>query len=201
MQYGTVSRVGRAQAKDEDASQDWVAAGFAELARGSGVDNVRVEVLATRLGVTKGGFYRRFKDRRALLDAILEAWRDGRIAAIERHSEEGGRTPAERLRHLAKIYTERANEQGMAIELAIRQWARSDQAAAAAVASVDATRLKVASSLFRSGGLPAPDADARAVTFYAFLFGQSLMFLDESPRRRANLIAACTKVLTEVEQR
>ena len=33
------------------------------------------------LGVTKGGFYRRFKDRRALLDALLETWSAGRIAA------------------------------------------------------------------------------------------------------------------------
>ena len=31
--------------KDEDASQDWVAAGLAELAT-AGVDGVRVEVLA-----------------------------------------------------------------------------------------------------------------------------------------------------------
>ena len=62
--------------KDEDASQDWVAAGLAELAT-AGVGGVRVEVLAERLGVTKGGFYRRFKERRSLLDAILKTWRDG----------------------------------------------------------------------------------------------------------------------------
>ena len=67
--------------KDENASQDWVTAGLAELAIG-GIDGVRVEVLAERLGVTKGGFYRRFKDRRTLLDAMLETWRDGRVAAI-----------------------------------------------------------------------------------------------------------------------
>ena len=68
MQYGTVSRFGDGFAKDEDASQDWVAAGLAALSKG-GVGSVRVEVLAERLGVTKGGFYRRFKDRRALLNS------------------------------------------------------------------------------------------------------------------------------------
>ena len=83
--------------KDESASQDWVATGLAELARG-GVDGVRVEVLAERLGITKGGFYRRFKDRRALLDAMLETWRDGRITAITRQAEAGGKTPVERIR-------------------------------------------------------------------------------------------------------
>ena len=54
-----------------------------ELAR-SGVGGVRVEVLAQRLGVTKGGFYRRFKDRRALLKAVLDEWARGRISAINR---------------------------------------------------------------------------------------------------------------------
>src|SRR5215469_5269796 len=47
------------------------------MAKG-GVDAIRAEVLAERLGVTKGGFYRRFKDRQALLNAILESWADGR---------------------------------------------------------------------------------------------------------------------------
>jgi AcrR family transcriptional regulator len=200
MQSGVVSRSRKRQAKDEDVSQDWVAAGLAELARGGGVDNVRVEVLAERLGVTKGGFYRRFKDRRALLDAMLETWRDGRIAAIRRQSEEGGKTPADKIRFLGRIYTERANEQGNAIELAVRQWARGDQTAAAAVAAVDAARLKVVSSLFRTG-MSAQDADARAVLFYAFLFGQSMMFVDENPRKRAALIAACLRALTEIEQK
>jgi AcrR family transcriptional regulator len=152
MQYGTVSRPRKRAAKDEDLSQDWVAAALAELARGGGIDNVRVEVLAERMGVTKGGFYRRFRDRRALLDTMLETWRDGRIAAIQRQVEEGGKTPIDRLRFLGKIYTERANEQGMAIELAIRQWARGDDAAAAAVTAVDGARLKASASQFQSAG-------------------------------------------------
>jgi len=186
--------------KDEDTSQDWVTIGFTELAKG-GVDSVRVEVLAERLGVTKGGFYRRFKDRRALLDAMLEKWRDGRVTAIERQAEEGGTTPAERIQSLAKLYTERANEQGMAIELAIRQWARNDPMAATAAATVDAARLKTASSLYRSLGYSARDADARAVLFYAFLFGQSMLFLDEGPRKRSSLIAASARFLLEAEQK
>jgi AcrR family transcriptional regulator len=190
------NRIGEELMKDESASQDWVATGLAELARG-GVDGVRVEVLAERLGITKGGFYRRFKDRRALLDAMLETWRDGRITAITRQAEAGGKTPVERIRSLARLYTERA----IAIELAIRQWARTDPTAAAAAEKVDAARLKTASLLYRKLGLSAPDADARAVLFYAFLFGQSLLFLDGPARRRANLIAACAKALTEIDQK
>jgi len=195
-----VRNVSGGPVKDEDASQDWVTAGLAELAKG-GIDGVRVEVLAERLGVTKGGFYRRFRDRRALLNAMLETWRDGRIVSIERQARQGGETAAERIKSLIKLFSERANAQGMAIELAIRQWARTDPIAAAAAARVDLARLETASALYRDLGCSAPDADARAVLFYAFLFGQGMLFLEETPRKRANLAAACTKFLTEIEQK
>jgi AcrR family transcriptional regulator len=183
---------------DEYAAQDWVAAGLAELGA-NGIAGVRVEVLAERMGITKGGFYRRFKDRRDLLDAMLKAWSDGRVEAIERQAAAGGSDALERLQGLIKLYTERANAQGMAIELAIRQWARTDDIAAAAAARVDAARLRTVTRLYRQLGLSTADAEGRATLFYSFLFGQSLLFDNESPRRRANLIAACMRTLTDVD--
>jgi AcrR family transcriptional regulator len=183
---------------NDDGTGRWVEAGLAALAEG-GVERVRVEVVAERLGVTKGGFYRRFKDRRALLDAILDAWGRGRIDAINQQMALGNATPRERLTSVVRLYSERVNAQGMAIELAVRQWARSDRAAAAAVARVDAERLKNVEDLYRSLGLSAENAQARAVLFYAFLFGQSLLFLDRETRKRASLIAACADTLTEID--
>src|SRR3978361_1432032 len=103
----------------------WIEAGFAELAR-SGVEGVRVEVLAKNLGVTKGGFYRRFKDRPALLEGMLQGWSAGRIAAIEQQTSREGASGRARRRALIQLYSERMNTEGMAIELAIRQWARAD---------------------------------------------------------------------------
>ena len=51
---------------------DWLkAARLALLHRGP--DAVRVEPLARGLGVTKGSFYWHFKDRNALLEALLRA--------------------------------------------------------------------------------------------------------------------------------
>jgi AcrR family transcriptional regulator len=182
----------------ESAPQDWVAAALAELAV-HGIAGVRVEVLAGRMGITKGGFYRRFKDRRELLDAMLKAWIDGRIEAIERHAEAGGATALERLRAMIRLYTERANAQGMAIELAIRQWARTDEAAAAASAKVDAARLRTVATLYRELGLSPSEAEGRATLFYSFLFGHGLLFDSGSPRKRASLIAACMRTLTEVD--
>jgi AcrR family transcriptional regulator len=174
--------------------ENWIEAGFAEIAR-SGVEGVRVEVLAKNLGVTKGGFYRRFKDRAALLAGMLQSWRAGRIAAIEQQASLDGASARDRLRSLIRLYSERMNTEGMAIELAIRQWARSDEAAAATVASVDAARLRNVGQLYRATGLPADQADAQAFLFYCFIFGQSLLYLERGPRRRAQLIAKSAEKL------
>lgn len=181
---------------ETDGTGKWVDAGLAELAS-AGVDGVRVEVLAERLGVTKGGFYRRFKDRRALLDAMLDVWASGRIAAIEQQTALNGEAPAKRLRSVIKLYSERQNPQGIAIELAMRQWARSDAAAAEAVARVDAGRMKAVQSLYRGVGHTPFEAEARAMIFYAFIFGESLLFLGQAPRKRTTLLAACAAALTE----
>jgi AcrR family transcriptional regulator len=182
---------------DASGRDMWIEAGLKELGRG-GIERVRVEVLAASLGITKGGFYRRFKDRRALLDALLETWKLGRIAAVETHTELGNQSPRDRLKSLIRLYSERANPRGMAIELAIRQWARSDAGAAVAVASVDAERLRRSAQLYRQLGLSAEDAHARAVLLYSYIFGQSLLSF-EQPRERAKVTAACAEMLTEVK--
>src|SRR5215472_9432274 len=140
----------------DDKTGTWLEAGFAELAR-SGIEGVRVEVLAKNLGVTKGGFYRRFRDRAALLEAMLATWSAGRLAAIVAQTSLDGLSARERLRSIIKLYSERMNTDAMAIELAIRQWARSDEKAASAVANVDAARLKNVGNLYRATGLPAEE--------------------------------------------
>jgi AcrR family transcriptional regulator len=181
---------------NDGTGDSWIEAGFEEIAR-SGVEGVRVEVLAKNLGITKGGFYRRFRDRAALLEGMLQIWRDGRIAAIEKQTSLDGATARERLRALIQLYSERMNTQGMAVELAIRQWARSDDKAAAAVASVDAARLKNVGHLYRATGLPAEEADAQAFLFYCFIFGQSLLFPQRGPRKRAQLVAKSAEKLLD----
>jgi AcrR family transcriptional regulator len=178
----------------EVRSESWIEAGLEEIAR-TGVEGVRVEVLAKNLGVTKGGFYRRFRDRAALLEAMLQHWSANRIATIEKHTSLDGATARERLKALIPQYAARVNTEGMAVELAIRQWARSDELAAGAAAHVDAARLRNVGNLFRATGLPAEEADARAFLFYCFVFGQGLLFLERGPRKRAQLVAKSAETL------
>lgn len=180
---------------EADGSQDWLGAAMGALAEG-GISAVRVEVLAQRLGVTKGGFYRRYRDRRALLDKMLEIWVEGRTAAIRGQTRlAAGESPAARLRALILFFAERLNPQALAVELAIRQWARSDAAAARAAAEVDEARLAHVATLYEQSGFAPADARARAVIFYAFIFGRELLFSDCGAVDRDAMAAACSDVL------
>ena len=154
-------------------AEAWIAAAFDALADG-GVDAVRVEPLAKALGITKGSFYWHFTDRRALLEAMLESWTVGRIAAIREQATARG-APEAVLGDLADLYTRHANLRGLTIELAIRSLARTDEAAAKAVRSVDRERLRHVGELFGALGWPDGQAQERAILFYSYLFGQSLL--------------------------
>src|ERR671910_1847217 len=80
----------------------WIEAGLRALAAG-GPDAVRIEPLAQTLGVTRGGFYWHFDDRRALLEEILDAWERVSVdEVIERVEGEGGDARA-KLRRLSAI--------------------------------------------------------------------------------------------------
>jgi AcrR family transcriptional regulator len=151
----------------------WIAGAFDALAAG-GIDAVRVEPLAKTLDITKGSFYWHFADRRTLIDAMLGSWTQGRIEAIRQHTARRG-APATILRELADLYTHRANLRGLAIELAIRSLARTDEPAARAVRSVDRERLRHVAELFGALGWPNGQAQDRAILFYSYLFGQSLL--------------------------
>ena len=67
------------------------------------------------------------------------------------------------------------------------------------MARVDTARLKNVAQLYARMGLAGEDAQARAVLFYAFIFGQGLIFPDQAPRKRASLTSACADVLTNVK--
>lgn len=158
-------------ALDRDA---WIQGALGVVAA-EGMDGLRVETLAKKLGVTKGSFYWHFKDRRDLVDAVLTVWRDGRIRDIRKQTsaEPGGELAA--LHHTIDVYAAGRNRKGIAIEAAIRMWARQDPPTAAVVEEVDATRLDCTRQLFVALGLSETEAKARSVLLYAYVFGFSMM--------------------------
>ncbi|WP_310451027.1 TetR/AcrR family transcriptional regulator [Sulfuritalea sp.] len=168
----------------------WIKGAIAILAD-HGAERLRVEVLAKRLGVTKGSFYWHFKDRRDLRDAVLEFWKEGRIRDIRKQTQAQPGGEAAALLHTIEVYASARNRKGIAIEAAVRDWARRDPQAVAVVEEVDVERLACACRLFLACGMEAEEAKARSVLLYAYVFGVSLMryggFTDDMASLKARI--------------
>lgn len=146
-----------------------------EVLASEGIAGLRVEVLAKRCGVTKGSFYWHFKDRQALFDEVLAVWKAGRIRDIEKTTSVLPGGELKQLQYAIDLYGASRNRKGMAIELAIRDWARHDNRAAEIVESVDLYRLECTRKLFVAAGMSDGEAKSRSLLLYACVFGLSMM--------------------------
>jgi AcrR family transcriptional regulator len=163
----------------------WIDEGLRALGVG-GPDAVRIEKLAQALGVTKGGFYWHFEDRRAFLEEMLEAWeRAGVDAVIERIEGEGGDARA-KLRRLFAIASSGGDL--LKIELAIRDWARRDRALAKRLRRVDNRRMEYMRSLFGAFCRDDDDVEARCVLAFSLWIGSHFMAADHGGRTRADVL-------------
>lgn len=152
---------------DKLDQSDWVTAGLAALAAG-GIEAVRVERLAIALKVSKGSFYWHFRDRPALLAAMLESWQAKATGDIIDRVEAPGGDASARLAALLSIVFRSDGR----LEMAVRDWASRDAAAREAQAIVDQRRLAYVERLFLEHGFDAREAGARARFAYQALIGQ-----------------------------
>ena len=162
--------------------------------RKGGVGAVRVERLAADVGVTKGSFYHHFRDRGALLEALLEFWsREMTDAEFERIQGLRGGDAGRELRARLLALAEDVLERGMGrYDPAIRAWARSDRKVAAAVAQVDRRRVRALAGLFEEGGFSAAQTRTRARIFYALLLGEPQV---RAPLREAGELERMVEIL------
>ena len=119
--------------------EDWIAAAREMLIEG-GVAAVQVNALAGRLGVTRGGFYWRFRNRQDLLDQLLENWRNTNTRAFLMALDRAG-TPEERFRRMVRLFIEERTFKP-ALDAAVRQWAVVDPDVATKVRADDEVRIE-----------------------------------------------------------
>jgi AcrR family transcriptional regulator len=161
----------------------WVDAALQALAAG-GPDAVRVEALAGSLGVSKGGFYWHFTDRRALLDEMLDAWEKAMVDDVIVRVESLPGDPRARLQHLFDL----APSADFAVELAIRDWSRRDRDVAERLRRVDNRRMTWLRSLFRQFCADENDAEARSMLAYSLLIGSYFITAPHGGRTRSQML-------------
>jgi AcrR family transcriptional regulator len=172
----------------------WVAEGLRVLAAG-GVDAVRVEVLAKNLGVTKGGFYGYFADRDALLEAMLDAWeRESTDAALARIEAEGG-DPKRKIAR-AGVLTFSADHL-LPVDLAVRDWARRDDAVAARLRRVDNRRMGLLREMIGTFCADPDEVEARSLLAFCVAIGAPLLAADHDGRTRAQVLSRAADLVLD----
>jgi AcrR family transcriptional regulator len=171
----------------------WIEEGLRALAAG-GPDAVRIELLAQALGVTRGGFYWHFDDRRALLDEILDAWERASVdEVIARVESEAGDATA-KLRRLSTLAA--SGDEPLRTDLAVRDWARREPAVAERLRRVDNRRVAYLRTLFGAFSADADDVEARCLVFYSLWIGSHFIAADHGARSRADVVK---RVLRQLE--
>jgi AcrR family transcriptional regulator len=171
----------------------WIDEGLRALGAG-GPDAVRIELLAQALGVTRGGFYWQFEDRRALLEEMLDTWERRSVdEVIERVESEGGDARA-KLRRLSALAA--SGDEPLRTDLAVRDWSRREQPVAERLRRVDNRRMEYLRSLFAAFCPDEDDVEARCMVFYSLWIGSHFIAADHGARSRADVLRlALTRLL------
>jgi AcrR family transcriptional regulator len=172
----------------------WIEEGLQALANG-GPDAVRVESLAKRLGVTKGGFYGTFGDRDALLTAMLDTWeRQSTDDVLERVEREGG-DPRTRI-HRAGVLTFSAGRL-LPIDLAVRDWARRDEAVAERLRRVDNRRMDLLRQMIGTFCTDPDEVEARSLLAFCMAIGNHFLAAGHGDRTRAEVLARAADLVLD----
>jgi len=172
----------------------WIEEGLRALADG-GPDAVRVEVLAKRLGVTKGGFYGSFADRDALLAAMLDTWeRESTDDVLERVEREGG-DPRTRIRRAGMLTF--SDDRLLPIDLAIRDWARRDEAVAQRLRRVDNRRMALLREMIGTFCADPDEVEARSLLAFCVAIGEHFLAADHGDRTRAQVLARAADLVLD----
>ncbi|GAA2368136.1 TetR/AcrR family transcriptional regulator [Nonomuraea africana] len=152
----------------------WIEAGLEALAEG-GPDAVRVETLATKLGVTKGGFYGYFDGRPALLTEMLDEWERRCTREVLAQVDAEGGDAAERIRRVGQLTF---SEDLHRIDLAVRAWAHHDQSVAARLRRIDNERMDFLRKMFGAFITDPDEIEARSTLAFALAIGRHFIVAD-----------------------
>jgi AcrR family transcriptional regulator len=180
-------------AKVRTPKRAWVDAALRALASG-GPDAVRIEALASSLGVSKGGFYWHFTDRQALLDAMLDTWETAMVDDVIARVESQPADTRAKLQHLFDL----APSADFTVELALRDWSRRDRDVAKRLRRVDNRRMAFLRSLFGEFCADEDDAEARSMLAYSLLIGSYFIAAQHAGRSRSQMLQlAVDRLLSE----
>lgn len=186
--------IAKSKSKERGIStEDWIKVARDTLIR-EGVGAVKIDRIAKKASVTRGGFYYRFKNRAELLNTLLEDWRSTNTEPWLR-ALLGPGTPSERFHALMRLWIDE-RDYNPDYDTAVRSWSRVSSKVAAVVREIDDLRIDAFKKLFLDAGYGESEALIRARITYYHQVGYYAMGVRESTKRRQELSELYYQVLT-----
>ena len=169
--------------KKRVSKAEWLAKALEILAT-EGWHGVRVDRMAREFGISRAGFYWHFQHRDDLMQQMLDYWAHEYTAVVTENVELKEGDPRDRLKKTSSMILEHDLAR---YDLAIRDWATHDRAAAKAVNSVDQKRFEFLSQLFREMGFRGKQPERRAQLFVCYHSSEFGMFANRTKVDREKL--------------
>ncbi|MDI5933398.1 TetR/AcrR family transcriptional regulator [Halomonas kalidii] len=181
-------------AKWKGSRDAWLDAAF-ELLLESGVDSVRILPLAKRLNLSRTSFYWFFKDREALLDALIERWREKNTQGLVRQTEAYAESIIEAILNVFDCWLDPGLFDSQ-LEFAMRSWALQSDDVARGIDAADEARIEALTQMFVRHGYEALAANVRGRTIYLTQIGYISMKTQEALEVRMRRIPAYVEIFT-----
>src|SRR5262245_49722441 len=169
-------------------AQDWMDFALTTLAH-EGFEALKADVLARKLGVSRGSFYWHFSDLGAFHTRVIELWRqratEAIIADLERY-EPG----EERLEALVR----RGFGHNAVLEIRMRAWADTNADAARVVSDIDRRRRAYMEQMLVEAGIAPSPAATRAQIFYWTYLGAALSRSKLTGERLDQIVAELKRI-------
>lgn len=183
-------------AKPDTGEAAWLEAAH-EVLTESGVEAVKVMALAQKLGLTRTSFYWHFKDRDALLDAIVQRWERKNTGNLAARAEAYAESIVEAVFNLFDCWLDNDLFDAQ-LDNAIRNWARNDAGLKRRLDAADRVREEAVVAMFRRFGFGEGQARSRALTMMYTQVGYIAMAIEESRETRIANMPDYVEVFTGV---
>ena len=177
---------------DKQSKKSWLDAALQALASG-GIDQVRVESLAKKLGVTKGSFYWHFKDREQFLDELLNFWAEESTQVVIANPN----YPTDSKARVRAVAADIVRHDLGKLDPHIRSWTQYDKRRARVVAKIDKVRFEFLRDLFLAAGFSIIGSDLRAQSPYRYVLGEQFISVRESMSQRLQRMQAHVDLLLQ----
>ncbi|MEW9613238.1 TetR/AcrR family transcriptional regulator [Shinella sp. S4-D37] len=164
----------------------WIEAGVAALLE-EGIANVKIQVVAKTLGVSRSSFYWFFADLQELYRELLEYWLRKNTGPIIERALRPAPTVTKAVCHIFECWVD-PELFSPRLDAAVRSWGQVDAAVREVVDQADDQRVDAVTRMFLRYGYPDEEAFVRARVLYFTQIGHYTLGMRDDREMRLRLL-------------